>query len=142
MYSRYFYRRKRTANPIKAPILISQKRSNKLVKFEFEEFSTIEDVFLYLVAVAPYMKQVLPVSSYKGYVFSLVPLTPMSGDVFLMVYAKGNINAGMVEFDISTKKYNSVTAVERADKNYFIILIPKSTSISDSAIAQLESSKR
>ncbi|MGA9170822.1 MAG: hypothetical protein WCF03_20430 [Nitrososphaeraceae archaeon] len=88
------------------------------------------------------MKQVLPVSSYKGYVFSLVPLTPLSGDVFLMVYAKGNINAGMVEFDISTKKYNSVTAVERADKNYFIILIPKSTSVSDSAIAQLESSKR
>lgn len=112
------------------------------MKFEFEEFSTIEDVFLYLVAVAPYMKQVLPVSSYKGYVFSLVPLTPLSGDVFLMVYAKGNINAGMVEFDISTKKYNSVTAVERADKNYFIILIPKSTSVSDSAIAQLESSKR
>ena len=31
--------------------------------------------------------------------------------------------------------------VERADKNYFIILIPKNTSISDSAIAQLESSK-
>jgi hypothetical protein len=59
-------------------MLISQKRSNKLVKFEFEEFSTIEDVFLYLVAVAPYMKQVLPVSSYKGYVFSLVPLTPLS----------------------------------------------------------------
>ena len=123
-------------------MLISQKRSNKLVKFEFEEFSTIEDVFLYLVAVAPYMKQVLPVSSYKGYVFSLVPLTSLSGDVFLMVYTKGNINAGMVEFDISTKKYNSVTAVERADKNYFIILIPKSTSVSDSAIAQLESSKR
>jgi hypothetical protein len=48
---------------------------------------------------------------------------------------KGGIDAGMVEFDISTKKYKSVTAVERADKNYFIILIPKS------AIAQLESNK-
>ena len=32
------------------------------------------------------------------------------------------IDAGIVEFDISTKKYKSVTAVERADKNYFIIL--------------------
>jgi hypothetical protein len=61
------------------------------VKFEFEEFSTIEDVFVYLVAVAPYMKQVLPVSSYKDYVFSLVPLTPLSGDVFVMVYTKGSI---------------------------------------------------
>jgi hypothetical protein len=38
------------------------------------------------------------------------------------------IEAGMVEFDISTKKYKSVTAVERGDKDYFIILIPKSTS--------------
>ena len=47
----------------------------------------------------------------------------------------------MTEFDISTKKYKSVTAVERADKNYFIILIPKSTSISDSAIAQLNLAK-
>jgi hypothetical protein len=47
----------------------------------------------------------------------------------------------MVEFDISTKKYKSVTAVERADKYYFIILVPKSTSISDGAIAQLENSK-
>jgi hypothetical protein len=111
------------------------------VKFEFEQFSTIEDVFLYLAAVAPPMKQILPVSSYKGYVFSLVPLTPLSGDVFVMVYTKGNIEAGMVEFDISTKKYKPVGSVERADKNYFIILIPKSTSVSDSAIAQLESSK-
>jgi hypothetical protein len=113
-----------------------------LVKFEFEQFSTIEDVFLYLVSVAPYMKQILPVSSYKGYVFSFVPLTPLSGDVVIMVYTKGSIDAGMVEFDISTNKYKSVTGVERADKNYFIILIPKSTSISDSAIAQLESSKK
>ena len=113
-----------------------------LVKFEFEQFFTIEDVFLYLVSVAPYMKQILPVSSYKGYVFSFVPLTELSGDVVIMVYAKGSIDAGMVEFDISTKKYKSVTGVERADKNYFIILIPKSTSISDSAIAQLESSKK
>ena len=87
------------------------------------------------------MKQLLPVSSYKGYVFSIVPLSPLSGELLTMVYTKGSINAGM-EFDISTKKYKSVTVVERADKNYFIILIPKSTTISDSAIAQLESSKR
>jgi hypothetical protein len=73
---------------------------------------------------------------------SLVPLTPLCGEVFLMVYTKGSIDAGIVEFDISTKKYKPVSSVERADKNYFIILIPKSTSVSDSAIAQLESSKR
>ena len=117
-------------------ILILQKMNKSS-----DLFSTIEDVFLYLVSVAPYMKQLLPVSSYKGYVFSIVPLSPLSGEVLTMVYTKGSIEAGMMEFDISTKKYKPVTAVERADKNYFIILIPKSTSISDCAIAQLESSK-
>ena len=109
------------------------------MKFEFEEFSTVEDVFLYLVSVAPYMKQVLPVSSYKGYVFSIVPLTPLSGDVLMMIYTKGEIEPGMIEFDISTKKYKIVSAVERADKNYFIILTPKNATIADSAIQHLQS---
>ncbi len=109
------------------------------MKFEFEEFSTVEDVFLYLVSVAPYMKQVLPVSSYKGYVFSIVPLTPLSGDVLMMIYTKGKVEPGMIEFDISTKKYKIVSAVERADKNYFIILTPKNATIADNAIQYLES---
>ena len=108
------------------------------MKFEFEEFSTIEDVFLYLVSVAPYMKQVLPVSSYKGYIFSIIPLTPLSGEVLMMVYTRGHIDPGMVEFDISTKKYKSVTLVERADKNYFIVLTPKNATIAGGAIETLE----
>jgi hypothetical protein len=108
------------------------------MKFEYEEFSTVEDVFLYLVSVAPYMKQVLPVSSYKGYVFSIMPLTPLSGDVLMMIYTKGHVDPGMVEFDISTRKYKSITTVERADKNYFIILTPKIATVADSAIYQLE----
>ena len=110
------------------------------MKFEFEEFASIEDVFLYLVSVAPYMKQVLPVSSYKGYIFSLVPLTPLSGDILMMVYTKGNIEPGMFEFDISTKKYRTVNSVERADKNYFIVLTPKNATIANSAITALEKS--
>jgi hypothetical protein len=111
------------------------------MKFEFEEFSTIEDVFLYLVSVAPYMKQVMPVSSYRGYIFSIVPLSPLSGDVLMMVYTRGTIEPGMVEFDISTKKYKTVSSVERADKNYFIILSPKNATVADSAIMSLESRK-
>lgn len=109
------------------------------MRFEVEEFSTIEDVFLYLISIAPYMKQVLPVSSYKGYVFSIVPLTPLSGDVLMMVYTKNTLEPGMVEFDIATKKYKTVTAVERADKNYFIVLTPKRATVADSAITYLES---
>jgi hypothetical protein len=108
------------------------------MKFEFEEFSTVEDVFLYLVSVAPYMKQVLPVSSYKGYVFSIIPLSPLSGEVLMMVYTRGHVDPGMVEFDISTKKYKSVTLVERADKNYFVVLTPKTATVADDAIELLE----
>jgi hypothetical protein len=48
-----------------------------------------------------------------------------------MVYTKGKIDTGIVEFDISTKKYKSVTAFERTDKYYFIIAAPKTSSISD-----------
>jgi hypothetical protein len=67
-------------------------------------------------------------------VFSIVPSSPLS-EVLTMVYTKGKIDTGIVEFDISTKKYKSVTAFERTDEYYFIIMAPKSSSISDSAIA-------
>jgi len=108
------------------------------MKFEFEEFATIEDVFLYLVSVAPYMKQVMPISSYKGYIFSIVPLTPLTGDILMMIYTKGKLETGMVEFDVSTKKFKQVIAVERADKNYFIVLSPKVATLADEAIKALK----
>jgi hypothetical protein len=92
------------------------------------------------VEYTPDVKHLLPVSLYKGYVFSIVPSSPLA-EVLTIVYTKGKIDAGIVEFDISTKKYKSVTAFERTDKYYFIITAPKSSSISDSAIAKLESSK-
>ncbi len=113
------------------------------MKIEFEEYSAIEDIFLYLIAVeyTPEVKQLLPVSLYKGYLFSIVPLNPLSGEVLTMVYTKGKIDTGIIEFDISTKKYRSVTAFERTDKYYFIVMTPKSSSFSDSAITKLESSK-
>jgi hypothetical protein len=109
-----------------------------MMKFEFEEFATVEDVFLYLVSVAPYMKQVMPISSYKGYIFSLVPLTPLSGETLMMIYTKGKLDSGLVEFDISTKKYRPVTSVERADKNYFVILTPKVATLAEEAIKNLQ----
>ena len=112
------------------------------MKFEFEEHFAIEDIFLYLIATeyTPEVKHLLPVSLYKGYVFSIVPLSPLSDEVLTMVYTRGKIDTGIIEFDISTKKYKSVTAFERTDKYYFSIMTPKSSSISDSAIAKLEAS--
>jgi hypothetical protein len=113
------------------------------VKIEFEEYSAIQDIFLYLIAVeyTPEVKHLLPVSLHKDYVFSIVQSSPLSGEVLTMVYTKGKIDTGIIECDISTKKYKSVTAFERTDKYYFIITAPKSSNISDSAIAKLESSK-
>ena len=107
------------------------------MKFEYEEFETIEDVLIYLVSVAPYMKQILPISSYKEHVFSMVPITPLSGDILLMIYTKGKLEPGLVEFDVSTKKFKTVSAVERADKNYFIVLAPTVATLADEAIANL-----
>ena len=104
------------------------------MKFEYEEFESIEDVFLYLVSVAPYGKQVMPVSSYKGYVFSIIPLSPLTGDVMMLVYTKGKLDQGLVEFDVSTKKYRMVHALARSDRNYFIVLVPKVATLADEAI--------
>src|SRR5688572_13943789 len=108
------------------------------MKFHYEEFATVEDVFLYMVSVAPYMKQVMPISSYKGYIFSIVPLTPLTGDILMMIYTKGKLETGLIEFDVSTKKFKQVTAVERADKNYFIVLSPKVATLADEAIKALK----
>ena len=111
------------------------------MKFEFEEFSTVEEVFLYLVSIAPYMKQVLPVSSYRGYIFFILPLTPISGDVLMMIYAKDKMEQGIIEFDISTKQWKYVASVERTDKNYFVILTPTSDTVADTAIEGIESNR-
>lgn len=107
------------------------------MKFEYEEFDTVEEVFLYLASVAPYMKQLLPVSSYKGYIFSIVPLTPLTGEILMMIYTKGKLDPGLVEFDVSTNKFKVVSAVERADKNYFVILAPNTATLADEAIANI-----
>jgi hypothetical protein len=45
----------------------------------------------------------------------------------------------MIEFDVASKKFKSVSSLERADKNYFIILRPKAATVADQAIAFLES---
>jgi hypothetical protein len=107
------------------------------MKFHYEEFATVEDVFLYMVSVAPYMKQVLPISSYKGHVFSIVPLTPLTGDILMMIYTKGKLEPGLIEFDVSAKKFKTVPSVERADRNYFIVLTPTIATLADEAIASL-----
>ncbi len=111
------------------------------MKFDYEEFATVEEVFVYLVTIAPLMKQVLTINSYKNYTFALVPVSPLGGDHILMVYTKAKVEPGLLEFDISTQKYRRVPAVERADKNYFIVTTPKRNTLADQAINELEGKK-
>ena len=104
---------------------------------EYEEFETIEEIFLYMSSAAPPMKNTMPINSYKGYVMSFIPLSPMTGDVYLMIYAKGSLDTGIYEFDINSKTYQKVESIERADKNYFVCLTPKRNTIADIAVEKL-----
>ena len=103
---------------------------------EFEEFDSVEDIFQYMAAIAPPMKNYLPINSYKGYICSIIPLS-QSAETYLMVYTKGSLEDGILEFDINTKSYKKVESIERADKTYFIIMSPKRNTIADAAIEKL-----
>ena len=103
---------------------------------EFEEFSSIEDLFQYMAAIAPPMKNYLPINSYKGYICSIIPLSQLS-ETYLMVYTKGSLEDGILEFDINTKSYKKVEQIETPDKAYFIIMSPKRNTIADAAIEKL-----
>ena len=104
---------------------------------EYEEFNSIEDVFMYMSSAAPPMKNTMPVNSYKGYVMSFIPLSSSSGDTYLMIFAKGTLEPGIYEFDFTSKSFKKVDSIERADKNYFISLTPKRNTIADFAIEKL-----
>jgi len=104
---------------------------------EYEEFESVEDLLLYLSSVAPPMKNFMPINSYKGFVCSFIPLSPAGGDVYLMLYAKGQLETGIHEFDVSTRSITKVAAIERADKTYFIVMTPLRNTIADKAIESL-----
>ena len=61
---------------------------------EFEEFDSIEDIFLYMACIAQPMKSVLPINSYKGYVCSIIPLSHSENETYLMVYTKAELKTG------------------------------------------------
>ena len=104
---------------------------------EYEEFTSIEDMLLFLSSAAPPMKNFMPINSYKGFVCSFIPLSPAGGDVYLMLYAKGELETGIHEFGVATRSVTKVNAIERADKTYFIVMIPKRNTIADKAIENM-----
>jgi hypothetical protein len=104
---------------------------------EYEEFASVEDIFMYMSSVVPPMKNTMPINSYKGYVFSFIPLSPSTGDVYLLIYTKGKLDGKILEFDMNTQSYKKVNSIERADKTYFIVLTPKRNTIADVALEKL-----
>ena len=70
---------------------------------EYEEFESIEDFLMYMVSAAPPMKNTMPINSYKGNVMSFIPLSPATGETYLMLYAKGSLEPGIYEFDVTHK---------------------------------------
>ena len=104
---------------------------------EYEEFESVEDIFMYMSSVAPPMKNTMPINSYKGYVFSFIPLSPSTGDTYLLIYTKGTLDGRILEFDLTTHSYKKVESIERADKNYFVVLTPKRNTIADEALSKL-----
>ncbi len=118
--------------------LLYNNKQVYIMDFEFEEFDSPEDIFIAMSTMAPPMKNVLPINSYKGYIFSIIPLTPTSGNSYLMIYSKGKLDGKLLEFDMNLKKFKSVETAERSDKIYFVVLTPKSNTIADAAIRALE----
>jgi len=104
---------------------------------EYEEFSSIEDMLLFLSSAAPPMKNFMPINSYKDFVCSFIPLNQSGCDTYLMLYTKGELEPGIHEFDITTKVIKKVESIERADKSYFIVITPKRNTIADKAIEQM-----
>ena len=68
---------------------------------------------------------------------SFIPLSPATGETYLMLYAKGSLEPGIYEFDVASKSFKKVEVVERADKVYFISLTPIRNTIADVAIENL-----
>jgi len=104
---------------------------------EYEEFESVEDLLMYMASAAPPMKNTMPISSYKDHVMSFIPLSPSTGETYLMLYAKGSLEPGIYEFDVASKSFKKVEGIERADKVYFISLTPKRNTIADVAIENL-----
>ena len=107
------------------------------MNIEYEEFDSVEDLFLYMACVATPMKNVLPINSYKGYICSIIPLNHSEGDTYLMIYTKGTLENGILEFDVNTKSYKKVETIERSDKTYFVVMSPKRNTVADAAIKEL-----
>ena len=92
---------------------------------------------LFRSSAAPPMKNTMPINSYKDFVMSFIPLSPSTGETYLMLYAKGSLEPGIYEFDVFSKSYKKVESIERADKAYFISITPKRNTIADEALKNL-----
>ena len=92
---------------------------------------------MYLASVTAPLKNTMPVNSYKNHVMAIMPMGSHGTERLIVIYAKGNLEPGIYEFDVSTKSYRQVTSVERADKFYFVVLTPVRNTLADKALANI-----
>jgi len=118
-------------------MLIIPIGSTRIMHTEYEEFETIEEMFMYIASAIPPIKNTVPVSSYRGYIISFTPLGHGNADSYLMVYTEGTLDTGIYEFDMAARKYFPVERIERADKIYFIVMTPKRNTLADGAIKSI-----
>src|SRR5437899_12331088 len=104
------------------------------MNFEFEEFDSVEDIFVYMSTMAPPMTNMLPINSYKGYIFSIIPLNPISGNSYLTIHTKGKLDGKLLEFDMNLKKFQNLENGEGQAKHYLVGWTPKKYTIADAAI--------
>lgn len=117
-------------------MLLYGRAPARRVKVEYEEFESVEDLFMYMSAAASPMKNTMPVNSYKGHVLSLVPLG-YNADTYLMFFTKGSLEPGIYEFDVGRRARKKVESVERADKHYFVCVTPTRNTIADDVLGKL-----
>ncbi len=97
------------------------------MKIEYEEFDSVEDFFMYMASAAPPMKNTMPINSYKGYVMSFIPLSPSTGETYLMLFAKGSLESGIYEFDVSSKSFKKLKELKEQIKFTLFQLLQNET---------------
>jgi len=54
-----------------------------------------------------------------------------------MIYTKGTLEKGIMEFDVHTNSYKKVESIDRSDKTYIVIMTPQRNTRVDAAIEKL-----
>lgn len=115
------------------------------MKFEYEIFSTLED--LLSVAGNSYsigIRQISTLFVYDEYVMYYSPNISGEGgeSLWIVSMARGNLPTGLVEFDPETKKVEKITRAVNPEKIHFLVVRPEKSTILDKAIEAMNRDRK